>query len=297
MNILNVSRENFPKSEAKVDNMIVLNPPCDHYEITYHYDVEYTNHNGKALFLQILQPVNHVAKTPLLIFIPGSAFHRQNVRERVPQLALLATKGICVALLEYTGSEDAPFPTLILDAKAGVKYMRNHHKAYNIDENSIFVMGDSSGGYTALMTGLTNGEKRFEDGTADEYKVNGIIDFYGPTDITTMNQEPSIENHTEPDSPEGYFIGRKDVLKHPELARPTIIRNYIYKDKEYPPVLMFHGSNDELVPFGQSCELYRALKEAGKEATLYQIEGAHHGDRQFWSQTVLNIIEQFIRNH
>ena len=59
---------------------------------------------------------------------------------------------------------------------------------------------------------------------------------------------------------------------------------------------MFHGSNDELVPFGQSCELFTALRSAGKDAQLYQMENAHHGDRCFWFDMVLNIIEDFINN-
>ncbi|MGN0351272.1 MAG: alpha/beta hydrolase fold domain-containing protein [Roseburia sp.] len=233
-------------------------------------------------------------KTALIIYIPGSAFHRQNVRERVPQLALLAAKGICVALLEYTGSEDGVFPALVQDAKEGIRYMRMHCEEYHINPDAIFTMGDSSGGYTAMMAGLTNGEKLFEKyEDSDVYKVSGIIDFYGPTDITTMNQEPSLQNHSEPNSPEGMLIGKKEVLENLDLAQPTIIKNYIYKEKNYPPVLMFHGSNDELVPFGQSCELYRALREAGKQVELYQMEGAHHGDRRFWSNTVINMVLDF----
>lgn len=295
VNVLNVSREDFPKSTTTVEGMQVINPPCDNYEIAYHYDVKYHERDGRSMYLQILQPVDVKEKTALILFIPGSAFRRQNVRERVPQLALLAAKGFCVALLEYTGSEDGTFPALIQDAKEGIRYMRMHSEKYHIDPDAIFTMGDSSGGYTAMMAGLTNGEKRFElCADSSVYKVKGIIDFFGPTDITTMNNEPSSQNHSEPNSPEGQLIGHKEVLANLELAEPTIIKNYIHKDKECPPLLMFHGSNDELVPFGQSCELYQAMQAAGKKVTLYQIEGAHHGDRRFWSNTVLDMIVEFI---
>lgn len=295
MKPLNVSRENFPASKAFVDGMTVIKPECDNYEIACHYDVKYYNNGRKDLFLQILQPINPPGKTSLIIFISGSAFHKQNVHGRVPQLALLAAKGFCVALLEYTPSEEAPFPALVCDAKEGIKYMKAHNEQFNIDVNAVFMMGDSSGAYTALMAGLTNGIGLFEKDSDTDYSVRGIIDFYGPTDITTMNCEPSTQNHSEPNSPEGFLIGQKEVLKNLEFAKPTIIKNYISKEKEYPDVLMFHGSNDELVPFSQSCELYTVLKENGINTMLYQIDGAHHGDRQFWSTTVLDIIEKFIR--
>ena len=64
-------------------------------------------------------------------------------------------------------------------------------------------MGDSSGGYTALMSGLTYGIKGIEDEkiSGADYSVRGIIDFYGPTNITTMNDEPSSQDHRTADSP------------------------------------------------------------------------------------------------
>ena len=296
MEPLNVLREDFPKSEATAEGMQVINPVCDNYELTYDYDVEYADREDKKLFLQIIRPINTTEKTSLIVFIPGSAFHRQNVKARVAQLAILAVRGYAVALLEYRGSEDASFPAFVLDAKAGILFMKQNAERYNIDSEKVFVMGDSSGAYTALMTGLTYGVEELEDEALRDadYSIRGIIDFYGPTDITTMNDEPSSQDHRTPDSPEGLMIGGYEVLNHLELANPTIIKNYLFVGGTYPPVIMFHGSNDELVPFGQSCELYKAIKEVGGEAALYQIDGAHHGDRQFWSATVLDMVQRFI---
>lgn len=119
---------------------------------------------------------------------------------------------------------------------------------------------------------------------------------YGPTNFATMNEEPSSQDHRTPDSPEGCEIGNKSILDHPELVKPTVIANYVQKDRELPPILMFHGTNDELVPFGQSCELFDALQNAQKKATFYQVIGAHHGGREFWTKEVLDIEEQFIRS-
>lgn len=297
MEPINISRESFPKSTVEADGMISLNPQCDNFELNYEPDVVYLTRNGKKLYLQIIKPINPPKKTPLIVFIPGSAFHKQNVKERVAGLSLLAVRGYTVALLEYTPSEEAPFPTLIFDAKAGIVFMKENAERFNIDREKVFVMGDSSGAYTALMAGLTYGVESLEDefSKGKDYSVCGIIDYYGPTDITTMNDEPSTQDHRTPDSPEGCLIGGVPVTKDSELVQKTVIKNYIEKNRSTPPVIMFHGSNDELVPFGQSCQLYNALKKFDKEAMLYQIENAYHGDRQFWSSTVLNIVDMFIR--
>ena len=71
--------------------------------------------------------------------------------------------------------------------------------------------------------------------------------------------------------------------------------NYVDSSRKIPPVLIFHGTNDELVPFGQSCMLYDRLVQCGKTATFYAIDNAHHGGREFWSNQVFDIIEDFIK--
>lgn len=293
---INVSRQDFPKSTVTVPGMKVLNLKCDNYELFYHSDVKYVDRPERSLHLQIIQPIIR-ERNPMIVFVPGSAFYKQDVKGRVAQLALLATRGYLVALLEYRGSEEAAFPNFVLDAKAGVLFMKQQADRYGANPDNIFIMGDSSGGYTALMTGLTMGVESLEDEITKgmDYSVKGIIDFYGPTDFTTMNEEPSTQDHRVPDSPEGRAIGGFHVLERRDLSEPTIIKNYVTDGRKLPPVMMFHGSNDELVPFGQSCQLYEALIQNGHEATFYQMEGAHHGEREFWSTAMLDILEEFMK--
>lgn len=296
MSILNVSRENFPMSTSSAEGMIPMDPLRDNYEIFYYQDVVYAERGEMKQHLQVIGPINDDRRRTLVIFIPGSAFHRQNVRERVPQLAYLANRGFVVALLEYRGSEDAPFPSQTLDAKAGIRFMKQHADDYGIDPDKIVVMGDSSGGHTAMMAGFTCGITELEEEGGDfNSEVKGVVDLYGPVNFTTMNDEPSSMDHSAPNSPEGMELGGVNVLENPELAKAVAVTTYISRDREIPPILIFHGTNDELVPFAQSCELCNALNQAGKDVTFYQVIGANHGGWQFWTTQVLDIVEQFIR--
>lgn len=297
MEPLNISREDFPMSTASAEGMIPMQPHMDNYEIHYSEDVPYIKRGDRQLHLQIIRPINAGDKLPCIVFIPGSAFHEQYVKGRVPGLSHLAMRGFVVAALEYRGSECAIFPAQALDAKAGVHFMREHAEDYNVNPENIFLMGDSSGAHTAMIASFSYGIEDLEEDGRRSHKpiVSGVIDHYGPTNFLTMNDEPSSQDHRTPDSPEGLEIGGVPVLEHPELVKPTIVANYVSKDRVLPPILMFHGTNDELVPFGQACELYDALRKAEKDATFYQVLGAHHGEREFWSKEVLDIEERFIR--
>lgn len=293
---INIPREQFPKSTAESDGMILLDITCDNNEMQMLRDIEYISRGDISLQIQLILPDKSDKKPPLIVYVTGSAFHWQNIAVTIPRLCLLVNKGFAVASVQYRGSEHSPFPAQMLDVKAAVRFLKINADKYGYDENDVWLMGDSSGGHTALMAGLTAGIKEFEEDIYNEADsaVRGIIDMYGPVNISRMNDELSVENHMAADSPEGYLIGRKNVAENPQLAEPTIVTNYIQADRDIPPVLIFHGTNDEIVPFGQSCMLYDKLKECKKAAKFYAMEGAHHGGREFWSGRVLKIIEDFI---
>ena len=87
----------------------------------------------------------------------------------------------------------------------------------------------------------------------------GIVDFYGPTDITKMNDAPTTADYTVADSPVGILIGKLDVTKHEDKAQKANVLNYITMGRDIPPIIIFHGSKDRIVPFEQSAMLHEKL--------------------------------------
>lgn len=299
MEPLKVTREDFPKSEKFSQGMITLNPKCDNNQMNYIRDIVYIKRDEYSLTIQLILPVGLESDIPLIAYIQGSAFHWQEIPETIPRLSLLANRGFAVASIQYRGTDAAPFPAQMLDVKAAIRFLKINAEKYGYSSEKVFVMGDSSGGHCALMAGLTAGISEFEESVYSEVSssVKGVIDLYAPIDITKMSLEPSCYEHVSPDSPSGYLIGRKNVLENIDLAKPTIVTNYINVETEIPPIIIFHGTNDETVPFGQSCMLYDKLKECNKQATFYAVEGAHHGGHEFWSNQILDIVEDFINKN
>ena len=150
-----------------------------------------------------------------------------------------------------------------------------------------------------MLAALTDGEQEYSDEPVrgGPLGVRCVVDYYGPTDISRMNEEPSIQDHAEPTSPEGLLIGGHNVLHRPDLVEPTVLMNHLSHRPSLPAVLIVHGSKDRLVPFGQSVLLHDALVEAGSPVELYQLKGADHGGPPFWQDDVLDIVDEFVRRH
>ena len=90
-------------------------------------------------------------------------------------------------------------------------------------------MGDSSGGHTAVLAGITAGQDILDTEDYNEFscEVKAIVDFYGVTDVRQKEDFPTTLNQGEPDSPEGKLIGGNNVYEHPEHSVPVTCAKYV----------------------------------------------------------------------
>lgn len=294
--------EEFPSMELLPEGVIPI-----HLEDTFGYDVDfrpgivYAQRSNEVQHIHVLIPKDQKTpekRYPLVVFIQGSAWHRQEVFQHLPHMIQVCQQGIAVAMVEYRPSEIAPFPAQTQDAKTAIRFMRKNAEQFHIDPDRIAVWGDSSGAHTAVMAGFTADAAPDTDLYAEvSSKVCCIVDWYGPMDISRMNYVPSMEYHFAPDSPGGYLIGQKNVLENPDAVAPTIPMNYLSIDRETPPVLIMHGSRDQLVSFEQGCLLYNRMKELGKNVRMYKLEGAYHAFGGFNNPQAVQIVIDFLKEY
>lgn len=293
----------FPESKSFTSGVKVIQPNFSDPAVASILNVEYAKKTGMPLHVHILTPWPFDdgaadRRFPLIVFVQGSAWLKQEMYN-LPQLAQMVKRGYIVAIVEYRPSTVAAFPAQIADTKSAIRFLKKNADQYNIDASKIVLWGDSSGGHTVLMTAVTLDRNQYDDEGQDKAPISlkAVVDFYGPTEISKMNKEPSTWDHMSAKSPEGLFIGGVNVLDNPERVKPTIPMGYLSKDQRLPPILIIHGSKDRLVPFGQSVMMYDALKKFDKEAVMYQLKGADHGGTPFWSSDMLNLVDAFIRRH
>ena len=58
---------------------------------------------------------------------------------------------------------------------------------------------------------------------------------------------------------------------------------------------MFHGKADETVSIENSRNLFALLQKYDKDVEYYEIEKAGHGGAVYWTDEILDIVENFIR--
>lgn len=264
--------------------------------ITYKPDVVYDSKDGTDLRLQIITPkwqTNPDDRFPCVVYVQGSAWREQDIYRNVINLGALARKGYVVVIVEYRHSGIAKFPAQIIDAKNAVRFMIRNKDEYGVDENNIIIAGDSSGGHTSAMVGMTAKTDLFDEPiNSQPLNIKGIIDLYGAVDITMDCGFPTTLNHGKPDSPEGMLMGF-DIFENPEAAKAACAKTYAGLD--YAPMLIVHGTKDKTVFAQESVDLYHEIKAQGKDVQLYLIRGADHGGAAFWTDEMIDIYHNFIQ--
>jgi acetyl esterase/lipase len=222
----------------------------------------------------------------------------QNVYANIPCIARLADRGFVVAIVQYRESSVAGFPAPIQDTRNAVRFMRVHAAEYAVDPARMAVMGDSSGGHTAVYAGILHDDDEPANlfpGVSGE--VNCIVNYYGSTDLTFDDSNPSTPNHNMPDSPEGMEMGGFNLRKNRAKRELLSVRCNIDEDTDIAPVLTLHGTKDRIVNTRCSVLLHQRLAETGHESRLYLLRGADHGGPEFWTPEVLDLVEDFLREY
>lgn len=268
------------------------------------YEQVKSTRSVRQLHMSVLVPRNNDLK-PAIIYFPGGGFTTAEHDKFIEMRMALAKAGYVVAAAEYRTIPDT-FPAPVLDAKAAVRYLRQHATDYGIDPGRIGVLGDSAGGWLVQMLGTTNGDKSFDKGDflSQSSDVQAVATLYGISDLRNIGEgfpEDIQKVHQSPAATEALLVNGAafrnfagaSITTTPQKALNASPNGHISGRK--PPFLIMHGSKDTLVSPEQSAQLYDALRKSGDRADYVLIDGAEHGDYHWYQPVVINRVVDWFR--
>ncbi len=230
-------------------------------------DVEYGRVGNRPLLLDLYTPENIQKPAPALIFIHGGGWKSGDKSDYKYYTVRFAKRGLVAATIGYRFIKEAKFPAAVEDAKCAVRWMRAHAEELHVDPDKIVVIGGSAGGHLALMAGYTADTGLFVNGGHEDVSdaVAGVVDLYGPTDLTTPEARvnPTVTAFFE-----------QSYEKDPESYRLASPIHHLNADA--PPTMIIQGTIDDIMPVEQSDELAERLQELGVPYWYDRVEGYPH---------------------
>lgn len=233
-------------------------------------DVTYATIDGQVLQLDVTRP-KAGGPHPGVVCLHGGAWRAGSRKDVAPFADALAARGYVVAAVSYRLAPKFKFPAQLVDARTAVRFLRANAKTYDLDPAHLAASGFSAGGHLSLMLGLA-GPNPDLDGTLypdQSGNVQCVVDYFGPTDLSLYAATEGLED--------AYMVPLlgKEAKTDPSLYKRASPIDHVAKGA--PPVLMFHGTFDLLVPITHSERLLKKLQDAGATAELVTLPGEGHG--------------------
>ena len=250
-------------------------------------DVNYAGDDQAFHTCDIYLPKQEQESYPVVIHIYGSAWFSNSSKGMADLgtiVKALLDAGYAVVCPNHRSSMDAKWPAQINDIRAVIRFVRGEAAKYKFDTSFIATSGFSSGGHLSSTAATTSGMKTAKVGTveidlegslgaytSESSTVNAACDWSGPVDLTTMDCGDHMQMGDN--SPEDVLLNSK-LDKEPDKYLSLSATNYV--DPNDPPIIIFHGEKDNVVPCCQGKKFFELLKAAGvKTEATFVPEGGH----------------------
>lgn len=268
-------------------------------------DIVYRKVDGKELKLDIGKP-DGSGPFPVVLFFHGGGWQQGDKSHMHKWIRRFVERGYVGVAVAYRFAPAYRWPSQIEDAKEAVRFLRAHATHYNIDPERVGVMGESAGGYLALMLGVTNpkdsleGESQFPGFSS---AVQGVVSYFSATDFTAPRKELSPElkqemlnYYNKPLSQVLTDFTGATSKDDPRLKRISVLP---YVDANDAPVLLFQGDMDPFVSLDHALKLKKKLEEASVPHELVVVKGGGHGftgeDQERTVQRMMDFLGAILR--
>ena len=239
-------------------------------------DVVYGEAGGEPLRYDFYRPLGVSAPTPGVVFVHGGGWTGGDPSQAAGNGMHFAREGIATVSISYRLAPAHRFPAPLDDVRRGLRHVRAHAGEFGIDPDRLVLMGLSAGAHLVMLAHLARDLAPLAPSLPDELRdvgedVLGVIAHYGPYDLSRRKPGGAWD-------PVAELLGER--VHDPEWVR--LASPVQHAAAATAPILLIHGTRDQVVSWRESQRMHDALVAAGKPSELLLLDGAPHAFQVEW---------------
>lgn len=202
-----------------------------------------------------------------IVFLHGGGFIGGTRRNWDSTARHFRDLGYTCASVDYRLAPTFPYPAALEDARLAVSCLRTRAGEYRFNPNEMAVVGSSAGGCLALMLGALRPDDAL--GLSAEMRITDTR-----PQALVLECPVSTFHHMDGQGWVDTYLG------HPERGSKRLYRAASPVDQirgGAADALIIHGSDDAVIPLGQSVALDRHIRGTGGCSELIRLQGVGHG--------------------
>ncbi len=222
-------------------------------DFTVKKDVVFTPAKWAAPLVADFYQPQSAKPTPAVLLIHGGGWSKSERRSDMTGIAKdLAKRGYFVMNTTYRLAPEWKFPAQKDDMDEALRYLRKNAKTLNIDGSRMATFGYSAGGHLSALAGLD-----------PKNNITAIVAGGAPSNLAFW--------------PDGKLTGQ--LMGGPVEGNESAYRTaspVSHVKRGSPPVFIYHGTDDTLVPVEHPKAFIAALEKNGVEHEVYWVKGRSH---------------------
>jgi len=251
-----------------------------------HQDIVFGDIDGVGLLMDIFTPTGKSNGLAIVDVASGAWFSDRgkiNDHKRARMFDTFCGRGYTVFAVRPGSRGRFTALEMLNNLKQGIRWVKAHAEEYKIDPDCLGLTGASAGGHLACLCAATADDGKPDDNNPlnrPSTRVKAVSVFFPPTDFTNWgNQKVDPDNPTATSRIIGNLLypGGVTTQKNEEVFEQMKKISPAHNvTSQFPPLLVYHGDKDPLVPLQQSQLLVEVLKKEGVPAELIVKPGGGH---------------------
>lgn len=217
--------------------------------------------DGSELPLRLFEPAEGTRLAAGIVLFHGGALRTGSADDLAPHCRQLASRGIFAVSAGYRllGRGAVSIDDCVTDVRRAVEHFTRLAALRGLAGSCLASGGSSAGAHLALVAAMIAPGRPV---TAPEPGVAAVVAF-NPAGLDLLAFSPRLRRSIEAGA--GIAAGRAIEYSLIESVRPG-----------NPPMLIHHGTDDEVEPIDHVRRFRDAMVRAGNECTLLEYEHAEH---------------------